>query len=214
MGEMYKTIYKEGLDEFVISRSRFIGRSKQVVTEDEALAYIEKTRKERWDANHNVWAYRLAGDRERYSDDGEPKGTAGMPVLEVIRKEGLRDVVVVVTRYFGGIKLGAGGLLRAYTRGAKIALDSGVIIERHFYNRVIARIHYGFLERLKRECAPRNYFIKDIEYADRVSVTILIPPERAPALRELVADITAGEGVVDEAQGEYLDFRGDELYTP
>jgi uncharacterized YigZ family protein len=210
---MYKTIYMEGTDEFVISRSRFIGWSKPVATEDEALAFVEKIRKAQWDANHNVWAYRLAGDRERYSDDGELKGAAGMPVLEVIRKEGLRDVLVVVTRYFGGVKLGAGGLLRAYTRGAKVALDRGVIIERRFYASIIARVHYSFVERLKRECASGSYFIKDIVYADRVYITILIPPEQKGAFRYLVSEITAGDCLIDEGQSEYLDFREGARYT-
>jgi uncharacterized YigZ family protein len=119
MGEIYKTLQQEGRDEFTVSHSRFIGHATPVSAENDALAFIEKIRKSHWDATHNVWAYVFGTARERFSDDGEPRGTAGIPVLEVIRKEGLRDLAVVVTRYFGGIKLGAGGLVRAYTNGAK-----------------------------------------------------------------------------------------------
>lgn len=124
--EEYTTLEGYGQDEFVERRSRFIGSIRPVTTEEEAIAFINEKKAQYWDATHNVYAYILReGQVRRYSDDGEPQGTAGVPVLEVLQKEGLTDVVVVVTRYFGGILLGAGGLVRAYSHGAKIAVYAG-----------------------------------------------------------------------------------------
>ena len=121
----YKTTEKEAQDEFVEQRSRFIGYVRPVKTEEEALAFIEEKKKQHWDARHNVYAYVLReGGIQRYSDDGEPHGTAGVPTLDVLLKSGVTDVCVVVTRYFGGILLGAGGLVRAYTKSAKLALEA------------------------------------------------------------------------------------------
>ncbi len=125
----YKTVAQEAADEFVEQRSRFIGYVRPVVTEQQALDFISEKRQKHWDATHNVYAYVLRdGQLRRFSDDGEPHGTAGMPALDVILKSDVTDVVVVVTRYFGGILLGAGGLVRAYTKGAKIALEAGGIV--------------------------------------------------------------------------------------
>ena len=128
----YKTLAKAGSDEIIIEKSRFIGYCAPVSSEEEALEFIEKIKKKHYDATHNVFAYVVGLDNniQRYNDDGEPSGTAGVPILEVIKKEDLRNVVIVVTRYFGGIKLGTGGLIRAYTKGAKIALDAGIIIKK------------------------------------------------------------------------------------
>ncbi len=127
--QSYQTIEKEAADEFIEQRSRFIGYVKPVVTEQQALDFINEKRQKHWDATHNVYAYILRdGQLKRYSDDGEPHGTAGVPTLDVMVKSGVTDAVVVVTRYFGGILLGAGGLVRAYTKGAKIALEAGGIV--------------------------------------------------------------------------------------
>ncbi|MBQ1830507.1 MAG: YigZ family protein, partial [Ruminococcus sp.] len=129
MNKDYKTVAREASDEFVEKRSRFIGYVKPVKTEEEAVAFINQKRSEHWDARHNVYAYSLReGNIKRYSDDGEPSGTAGMPVLDVIVKNEIYDVCVVVTRYFGGVLLGTGGLVRAYSQGSKIALESGGIV--------------------------------------------------------------------------------------
>jgi len=206
MGDVYYTILQEGRDEFTISRSRFICRSAPVSTEEEALTYIDRIRKEHWDANHNVWAYVLGSQKERYSDDGEPKGTAGIPALEVIRKEGLRDALVVVTRYFGGIKLGAGGLTRAYAQGAKIALQAGKIIERRPFSLCSVTVEYALAGRLKREFSSRNYILKDTIYLDQVTLIVLVPPEQQEPLNAIVAEVTAGKGVLAAKGEEYLDF--------
>lgn len=124
----YKTVRQPGADEFIEKRSRFIGSAAPVTSEKEALDFIAQKKAEYWDANHNVYAYILReGNIQRFSDDGEPQGTAGIPVLEVIKKGNITDVVVVVTRYFGGILLGAGGLVRAYSHGAKIGVEAAEI---------------------------------------------------------------------------------------
>lgn len=126
--DIYKTIRRAGTEEFTEKRSRFIGSALPVSTEKEALDFIADLKSKYWDANHNVYAYILReGNIQRFSDDGEPQGTAGIPTLEVLKKGGLTDLVVVVTRYFGGILLGAGGLVRAYSHGAKIAVDAAGI---------------------------------------------------------------------------------------
>ena len=123
--DQYRTVKNEAEDEFVERRSRFIGRVKPVKTEEDAVSFIRACKSKYWDASHNVYAYSLReGSVRRYSDDGEPQGTGGVPVLEVLQREGLTDLVCVVTRYFGGVLLGAGGLVRAYSHGAKLAVDA------------------------------------------------------------------------------------------
>ena len=206
MAEAYKTIRQEGLDEFTVSRSRFIGCAAPITSEEDALALIDKVGKTYRDASHHVWAYTLGADRERCSDDGEPRGTAGLPVLEVIRKEGLRNVAVVVTRYFGGIKLGAGGLIRAYTHGAAIALEAGEIIERRPFLVCDVRVEYAAADRLRRELERRGYLLREPVYADRVTVTVLVPPDEEEALSALVADLTAGRGVMLAGPIKYQDI--------
>ena len=206
MGEAYQTILSEGRDEFTLSRSRFIGWSKPVSSEEEALAFIETIRKSQWDASHNVWAYRIGASRERYSDDGEPQGTAGLPVLSVIRKEGLRDAVVVVTRYFGGVKLGAGGLIRAYTRGAKVALEAGKIILRRPFLSFAIRADYPYLGAIQRGFAAKGYPIKDTAYLEQVVITVLVPPEEKEALLTLAGELTAGSSTVVPGPEVYLEY--------
>ena len=125
----YLTIAKEGMDEFVEKKSRFIGRVWLVETEEEALARIQEMKKQHYDATHNCWAYVIRDGAMRFSDDGEPHGTAGKPILEVINGLGLVNVAVVVTRYFGGVLLGTGGLVRAYSKSTKDALESATVVE-------------------------------------------------------------------------------------
>ena len=126
----YRTVFKYGQDEFIVKKSRFIGYCAPIKSEGEALEFIGKIKSKHRDATHNVYAYVLGdtSNTQRFSDDGEPSGTAGIPVLEVIKKEDLRNIIVVITRYFGGIKLGGGGLIRAYTKGAKLGIEAAKII--------------------------------------------------------------------------------------
>ena len=126
----YLTLRKESSDEFIEKRSRFIGYAKPVTTQEEAMDFINAIRAKHWDATHNVYAYVLRdGQSRRYSDDGEPSGTAGVPVLDVLLKENITDCVVVATRYFGGVLLGAGGLVRAYSHTSKIAVEAAGIMK-------------------------------------------------------------------------------------
>ena len=200
----YKTIEKSGIDEFVEKRSRFIGYSKPVKTEQEAVDFINELRSKHWDATHNVYAYILReGQIMRYSDDGEPQGTAGMPVLDVLKKSGLTDTVVVVTRYFGGVLLGTGGLVRAYSHGAKIAVDAGNIItmkECVMCSLVCSYTQYGKLASL----VPSNEgIVDDTIYTDNVELKFHIAPENIPKLNKQLADITAGTVRVIEGDKKF-----------
>ena len=163
----YKTVEREAKDEFIEQRSRFIGYVKPVTTEEEALAFINEKRQKHWDATHNVYAYSLReGQLRRYSDDGEPHGTAGMPTLDVILKSDVTDVVVVVTRYFGGILLGTGGLVRAYTKGARIALDAGGIITMESCVVASVKCDYSRYGRISSLIPANGGFIDDTAFSD------------------------------------------------
>lgn len=141
---------------------------------------------------------------QRYSDDGEPQGTAGIPTLEVIKKEDLRDVVVVVTRYFGGIKLGAGGLVRAYTKGAKIGLEAGKIIEKIMYQEVKIKIDYNQLGKVQNEIMNMGYFIKDTIYEDNVEIIVYSRANEKEAIIERINDITSATAQITIGEEFYL----------
>ena len=186
--------------EFVEKRSRFIGYIKPVETEAEARAFVEEIKKRHYDARHNCWCYLLReGGVVRYSDDGEPQGTAGQPMLGVFEKEGITDLVCVVTRYFGGILLGTGGLLRAYTKGAKDALDAaGVSVVRRWVRQLVP-CTYSLYERLKQETEHFGAVIEDTEYGADIVLTVLVPEEQSDAYAARILDFTAGtvETLVD-----------------
>lgn len=179
--------------EFVEKRSRFIGHVQPVETEEDARAFIEQMKKRYHDARHNCWCYLLReGGVVRYSDDGEPQGTAGQPMLGVFEKEGVTNLVCVVTRYFGGILLGAGGLVRAYTRSAKDALDAaGVSVVRRWV-RVLVPCSYSLLERVRIETEQFGGVIEDTEYAADILLTVLVPKERAEEYAAHLLDVSAG----------------------
>ena len=180
----YKTLHEFGMDEIIIEKSTFIGYAKPIKTEEEAIEFINEIKKKHKDATHNVWAYTVGKTMniQRYSDDGEPQGTAGIPTLEVIKKEDLRDVVVVVTRYFGGVKLGAGGLVRAYTKGAKIGIDAAKVIEK----------------------MNMNYFVKDTIYEDNVEIIVYSRLEEVKVLTDKMIDITSATAEIKLCEEFYL----------
>lgn len=186
--------------EFVEKRSRFIGYIKPVETEAEARAFVEEIKKRHYDARHNCWCYLLReGGVVRYSDDGEPQGTAGQPMLGVFEKEGITNLACVVTRYFGGILLGTGGLLRAYTKGAKDALDAaGVSVVRRWVRQLVP-CTYSLYERLKQETERFGAVIEDTEYGADIVLTVLVPEELSDAYAARILDFTAGtvETLVD-----------------
>lgn len=181
-----------GEAEFVEKRSSFLGHVRYVETEDEAKAFVTEMKKKFYDARHNCWCYIIKDGAVRYSDDGEPQGTAGIPMLEVLKREGVTNVVCVVTRYFGGVLLGTGGLLRAYTKSAKDALDAaGVCVVRRWVKAEIA-CSYAMLERLKTECTAIGGVVADIEYSADVCLKLLLPEDKADAFSQRTADVTAG----------------------
>ncbi|MGN8875721.1 YigZ family protein [Pseudoflavonifractor sp. HCP28S3_F10] len=179
--------------EFTEKRSRFIGHVWRVETEEEARACIEAMKKRYHDARHNCWCYAVReGGVVRYSDDGEPQGTAGQPMLGVFQKENITNFCCVVTRYFGGILLGAGGLVRAYTRSAKDALDAaGVSVVRRWVD-VAVPCPYALFERVKLEVEGQDGVLGETEYAADVTVHALLPEERVEAFRARITELTAG----------------------
>ena len=181
-----------GGGELVEKRSRFLGRVWPVEGEEEARAYIEETRKRHYDARHNCWCWRLKDGPERYSDDGEPQGTAGQPMLNVFQRENVTNVCCVVTRYFGGVLLGAGGLVRAYTQAAKLALDdAGISVVRRWVE-VSVPCPYALFERIKQEVEGAGGVLGDLEYAADVTVKALLPEGAAEAFSARVTELTAG----------------------
>lgn len=180
-----------GQAEFVEKKSRFIGHIWPTETEAEAISHIEQMRKLHFDATHNVWAYVIQNGPVRFSDDGEPGGTAGMPTLQVLQKEGLFNVTCVVTRYFGGILLGAGGLVRAYTKGAKLAVDaSGKSIKR-VWTCLYLPVPYSWYDRMKLEVAAFGGWIRDTQFGADVELEVLLPQAKTAPFLDRLRDMSA-----------------------
>ena len=189
----YKTVHKEAYNEFTEKRSRFIGYACPVKTVDEANAFISRIKQKHWDAKHNVYAYILKdGGIKRYSDDGEPQGTAGIPMLEVFRRAGVTNAVCVVTRYFGGVLLGAGGLTRAYAKSAKDALDAAGKARMRLWSAVTVDCPYPLLERLKLLAAAHGGTVEGTDFGAAVSVRILLPQENAAGFDAALTELSAG----------------------
>lgn len=192
--------------EFIERRSKFIGRIWLTETEEEAVAHIKKMREQHWDATHNVYAYIIRDGATRYSDDGEPQGTAGMPVLEVLRRENLFNVCCVVTRYFGGILLGAGGLVRAYAHSAKLAVDAAGISIKRVWTNVDIPVPYNLFERVKIELGNFDGVVTDVEYSANVLIHAIIPEASAEDFIKRIMDISAGKTSVEIKGNEYRAF--------
>ena len=209
----YKTLHKFGVDEYIVEKSTFIGYAKPIKTEEEAIEFVNEIKKKHKDATHNVWAYTVGENMniQRYSDDGEPQGTAGIPTLEVIKKEDLRDVVVVVTRYFGGIKLGAGGLVRAYTKGAKVGLEAGIVIEKVKSTEVKIKIEYTQLGKIQNEIMNLGFTVKDTIYSDDVEIIVYSKVEDVESLKDRIIDITSGTADVSLGDEYYLSEKDGQL---
>lgn len=197
---------KDADAEFIERRSRFIGHIFRTETEEEALARLKQMREKYWDATHNVYAYIIKDGATRFSDDGEPGGTAGMPVLQVLQREGIFNVTCVVTRYFGGILLGAGGLVRAYAHSAKIGLDAAGRSMKRVWTNVYLPCPYSWYERIKLEIAAFGGIIKNTDFGADVSFDLLLPEAQTRPFLARVFDLSAGtiEGLIDDS--EYLDF--------
>ncbi len=205
----YRTIENEGCDEFVEQRSRFIGYAKPITTEQEALDFVNSKRQIHWDAKHNVYAYVLRdGQIKRFSDDGEPHGTAGMPVLDVILKSDVTDVAVVVTRYFGGILLGAGGLVRAYTKGAKMALESGGIITMQNCHKAILKCDYNQYGKIAGLIPSNGGVIDNTDFSDTVAIEYHITENGFASFQKQLADATCGSVETEIIGEQFYQMRG------
>ena len=190
-----------GEAELVEKRSRFLGHVRPVESEEEARAFVAEMKKKYYDARHNCWCYLIKDGPERYSDDGEPQGTAGIPMLEVFRREGVCNAVCVVTRYFGGVLLGAGGLFRAYTKSAKDALDAaGVSVVRRWVATELP-CSYAAAERYKQEIAAVRGAVEDLDYGAAVTIRALIPEENWEGFCLRIFELSGGS-VRPAAEGE------------
>ena len=195
-----------GEDEFTEKKSRFIGRVWCVETEEEALARIQEMKKQHYDATHNCWAYVIKDGPMRFSDDGEPGGTAGNPMMQVLQRENLYNVVCVVTRYFGGVLLGAGGLVRAYTKGAKIAIDAAGKSIKRVWTVLYLPCPYSYYDRVKLEVAAFDGIIRDTQFGAEVELEILLSEAQTQPFLDKLTDMTAATVEAMEVGKEYRAF--------
>lgn len=200
----YKTVELESSDYFVEKKSKFIGYAKPVSTQDEAVEFINTIKSKHWDATHNVYAYVLReNNTQRYSDDGEPSGTAGVPVLDVILKENVTDVCVVATRYFGGTLLGAGGLVRAYSHTSKIALDAAHIITMANCQIYSVIVDYSFYDRLNVLLSDFGANVIKSDFSASVSVEFSIKEDASELLKDKLTDISNGKYSLNYLRSEF-----------
>lgn len=193
--QSYGTIYQGGQGEIVEKKSRFIAQVFPVETEEEAAGIIEETKKKYWDARHNCYAFVLGagGEISRCSDDGEPSGTAGRPILEVITGRGLRNVLVIVTRYFGGTLLGTGGLVRAYSAATQAGIDASQVITKEVGYRLTVDTDYTGVGKLQHVAAQQNVGILDTVYAEQVQMILLAPAADCDKVIQEITEATAGQ---------------------
>ena len=206
---LYRSIYEYAEAEYVIERSRFIAHASPAATPEEARLFAAEIKERYKDATHNVPAFVCGAGKEHQwaSDDGEPSGTSGMPVLKLITSEDLTNIVLVITRYFGGIKLGTGGLARAYTHAAKLAIEKAGICEVRESAILSYSLDYTYLNRIQNLAGDSGFDIGDITYTDTVSAEIRCPSEDEARIRSLMADLTGGKAVLtgaERAEAKYL----------
>lgn len=208
----YKTIKRTAQSEFVEKKSVFIGTAKRVFTEEEAKAFIDEVRLKYKDARHHVYAYILGEDMsvQRYSDDGEPQGTGGIPMLEVMRRNELRNACVVVTRYFGGILLGAGGLTRAYVKGAADAIKESGVVERVPGHEVVLTIDYDLLGKIQYFLKEKNHRIESLVYTDKVELTLYLETMETSSIVESIMNISSAKAeiIIGDEELFYKDQEG------
>ncbi len=207
----YKTILNSAEAEFEEKKSRFIANVRPVTCEEEALEFIETMRSKYWNATHNVYAYSINNETlvQRYSDDGEPSGTAGMPTLEVIKRMGLQDAVVVVTRYFGGTLLGASGLIRAYSKSASLGLEAAEIVTRKLCYNLNIIIEYTIFGRLQNMLISNSNIIKEIRYEQDVELCVLIEVGNEEKLMKEIVEVSNGRAIQDLGEKTYITLGSD-----
>lgn len=204
-GERYKILWKGGQGELTEKRSRFIAAAEPVSSEEEAAAFVERTRKKYRDARHNCYAW-VIGSRGQFckcSDDGEPAQTAGRPMLDVLLGEEIRDICVVVTRYFGGTLLGTGGLVRAYSGAVREALKNSTVIEKCYGRRLSVEAGYGDIEKIRHILAQRK-MEADIRYTEKVWLEVMVPEEEADRLTAEIAEGTGGRARIEAGEPLYF----------
>ncbi|GLO67182.1 hypothetical protein AQ616_08865 [Oceanobacillus sp. E9] len=205
----YYTVKQQGMDEITIQKSRFIGYVKRVETEEEAQEFIQEIKKKHYNATHNCSAYMIGENDhiQKANDDGEPSGTAGVPILEVLKKKGLKDTAVVITRYFGGIKLGAGGLIRAYGSTTSQAIKTTGIVKRQLMQGISVKVEYTLLGKLENELRQSTEFIlDDIRYLENVEFIVFVKQGEESQLLSWITDITNDQAIIELRDTKYMEI--------
>jgi uncharacterized YigZ family protein len=203
----YYTVKGYGEHEIEIQKSKFIAYIQRAETEEEAQKFIQMIKKKNWNATHNCSAYMIGENDQiqKANDDGEPSGTAGVPILEVLKKKHLKDTVVVITRYYGGIKLGAGGLIRAYGKATSEGLNATGIVERKLMRILHTTIDYTWLGKIENELRDSVYEIKEIHYLDKVEIETYVEDAQSKAFHEWMTEMTNGQGEILEGEVVYME---------
>lgn len=204
----YYTIKETGSDQVIIRKSRFIGYVKRVETEDDAVQFINKIKKKHYDATHNCSAY-IIGEHDQIqkaNDDGEPSGTAGVPMLEVLKQQKLKDTVIVVTRYFGGIKLGAGGLIRAYGSTTSQTIKSIGIVQRQLVKGISIKTDYTLLGKLENELRNSDHILESIDYQEQVEFLVYVKEQAVETFKEWIIDHTSDQAIIEDKQFAYIEI--------
>lgn len=206
MRKEYSTVLSVSNAEIEEKRSRFIASVSPASTEQEALDFIQSLKTKYWDASHNVYAYYIGGDNiiQRFSDDGEPSGTAGMPALEVIKRMELQDLVVVVTRYFGGTLLGAAGLIRAYSKSAARGIEASDIVKRKLCKELTVTVEYTLFGKLQSQIISSGFTIKDTVYSQDVEIIVFVPVDEVDIFIEMVIDASFGAALIETGEASYI----------
>ena len=204
----YRTVKGYGESEIIIQKSRFITYINRAESEEQAQAFIDDIKSRHKNANHNCSAYMIGehDNIQKANDDGEPSGTAGVPMLEVLKKQGLKDTVVVVTRYFGGIKLGGGGLIRAYGKATTEGIQAAQVVERKLHYLMKVTVDYTWLGKVENEVRGSDYPLDRIEYAESVEIYIFTPANKKDIFRDWITEITNGQADIQPNGQEYLEF--------
>lgn len=208
MRNNYITVKGYGESEIIISKSRFLTYVERVETEEEAILFIDKIKKMHASATHNCSCY-MIGEHDQIqkaNDDGEPSGTAGVPMLEVLKKQGLKDTVVVVTRYFGGIKLGGGGLIRAYSKATTEGIAAAQVVERKLHYLMKIGIDYVWLGKIENEIRGSHYPLHDIQYAENVEIYVHVLKEEEQNFIDWITELTNGQAVITQEDALFIEF--------
>ena len=208
MRKDYLTVKAAGETEIIIQKSRFLTYVNRAESEQQAQAFIEEIKSKHKSANHNCSAY-LIGEHDsiqKANDDGEPSGTAGFPMLEVLKKQGLKDTVVVVTRYFGGIKLGGGGLIRAYGRATTEGLRAAQLVERRLHHLMKVAVDYTWLGKVENEVRSSTYPLHRIDYAESVELFLYVPVSTEDNFVEWITEMTNGQAIIERQTQDFIDF--------